>query len=136
MIEEIKNIKSENRNIKGFGITFGAIFAALGLILCLRGIPYYHFFIYVSIFFTLVSLMAPSLLKPLFFIWMIFSLVFGWFMTNLILTFLFYFLMLPISVLMRLFGKTDLSEKNEIIYTYWDKRSEATEKNQDFTKQF
>ena len=136
MIEEIRNIKSENKNIKGFGITFGAIFVASGLILYLRDIPNYHFFIYVSIFFTLVSLIAPFILKPLFFIWMIFSVVFGSFMTNLILTFLFYFIMFPISFLMRLFGKTNLGEKNDIIYTYWNKRSETTEKNQDFKKQF
>tara|TARA_Y100001970_G_scaffold195004_1_gene237000 strand:- start:868 stop:1278 length:411 start_codon:yes stop_codon:yes gene_type:complete len=136
MIEELKNIKSHKKNIKDFGITIGVILGIISLILFLKEIPYYNLFIYISSFFIVFALTIPIFLKPLFIIWMIFSIILGWIMTRLILTFLFYFIMFPIGIFMRLFGQTMLKNKNDATHSYWDQRIESIEKNQDYEKQF
>tara|TARA_Y100001935_G_scaffold252531_1_gene256662 strand:+ start:1265 stop:1675 length:411 start_codon:yes stop_codon:yes gene_type:complete len=136
MVEELKNIKSHKKNIKDFGITIGAILGIISIILFLKEIPYYNLFFFISSFFIVFALTIPIFLKPLFIIWMIFSIILGWIMTRLILTFLFYFIMFPISIFMRLFGQTMLKHKINATHSYWEERIESVEKKQDYEKQF
>ena len=136
MVEELKNIKSHKKNIKDFGITIGAILGIISIILFLKEIPYYNLFFFISSFFIVFALTIPIFLKPLFIIWMIFSIILGWIMTRLTLTFLFYFIMFPISIFMRLFGQTMLKHKNNATHSYLEERIESVEKKQDYEKQF
>ncbi len=60
----------------------------------------------------LLSIMSPILLYPLYFLWMRLSHVLGWINTHLILIIIFFLLMLPISLLLRVFKRQDKQPKS------------------------
>lgn len=129
-LEEIKSIKSEKRDLRNFGITFGVILGILAGMLWWKGKDTYTIFAVLSLAFFFFGLALPSLLKPLQKGWMMFAVVLGWFMTRLILSILFYVVFTFIGAGARLFGKKFLQLKmDESRRSYWIRR-----KNQAFDK--
>ncbi len=77
-----------------------------------------------AVLFALLQAVRPLLLKPLYVVWMLLSLVLGWFMSRLLLTLIFFLVITPIGLIMRLFGKDLLSLRiDRHAQTYWLKRS-------------
>lgn len=54
---------------------------------------------------TVWGLVHPSSLKPLYWLWMKLALILGWINTRIILSIVFYVVILPFGLVMRLFGK-------------------------------
>ena len=108
--EEIKSIKSEKRDLKKFGITMGVVLGLLGGLFLGRGSNYYFYFLLLAAVFLSLGLTVPVFLKPIHKIWMTLSVLLGWLMTRVILTVLFYLVITPIGLLLRLFGKDFLNE--------------------------
>ena len=136
MFDEIKNIKTSNKDIRSFAITFAVILFFTSAILF-----YYDKLIYKEIFysgaiFILLGLIAPILLKPIYLLWMVFAVVLGWFMTRVILSVVFYFIMTPIGLITRLLGEDFLGLKINKSASYWNHRESSNELNQDYSKQF
>ena len=69
-------------------------------------------------------------------IWMAFAVVFGWVMTRIILSALFFFIITPIGIFTRLIGKDFLFLKHRDENSYWNKRDRTHEFNQNYEKQF
>tara|TARA_Y100001970_G_C13854452_1_gene660972 strand:- start:216 stop:629 length:414 start_codon:yes stop_codon:yes gene_type:complete len=137
MFEEIKNIKSSKKELKSFGITFGIILLLIAGFLFLKEKESFQLFIYIATTFIGFGLIFPITLKPIYLIWMTFAVILGWTMTRVILSFLFYGVISPIGLIMRIFGKDFLElKKNAIQDSYWNKRNSNMEKNQDYEKQF
>lgn len=57
---------------------------------------------------SLLSAIAPSLLRPVYRGWMRFGEVLGWINTRIILTLVFFLVVTPIGLLMRLFGRSPM----------------------------
>ena len=84
-----------------------------------------------------LGLIFPIVLKPIYLVWMIFSVILGWFMTRLILSLLFYFVITPIGISLRLLDKDFLDlKKKETRGSYWNMRDSKIEKSQNYEKQF
>src|SRR4030066_1403615 len=111
LIEEIKNIKSEKKDLRNFGITIGIALGVLAGLLWWKGKDTYTVFTILSFVFIIFGLALPSLLKPLQKAWMTLAVILGWFMTRLILSILFYFVFTGIGLGGRLFGKQFLNLK-------------------------
>jgi hypothetical protein len=79
----------------------------------------------ISGIWLLTGLITPKILKPLFHGWMWFAYCLNFFMTRLILGVLFYFLMMPIALLMRIFGKDPLVLRTKAD-SYWKVRANPT----------
>ena len=136
MIEEIKNIPNSNRDIRSFGITMGIIlFIISGLLMYYDKESYQLIAIIVSTFIG-IGFIIPILLKPIYFVWMIFAAILGWVMTRVILSIVFYLIMTPIGLITRIIGEDFLSLKNISSNSYWNNRDSSTELNQDYEKQF
>lgn len=115
------NIKEEpagglsNEELRTFGLLFGAILSALfGLLIPLligKPIPLWPWLI--SCVFIVLALVFPSALKAAYIPWMKFGVIAGWVNTRIILGILFYFLLTPFGLVMRLFGKDPLHRKLE-----------------------
>jgi uncharacterized membrane protein len=58
-----------------------------------------------------LALLIPNSLKWIYQGWMSFALVLGWINTRLILAIMFYLIMTPMSLIMRLFGKNAMKNK-------------------------
>lgn len=137
MLEEVKNIKSSKIEIRSFGITIGIIFLIIAGFLFYKEKEEFQLLIYLAGSFISLSFLFPGILKPIYLVWMIFAVILGWFMTRLILSLLFFLVVTPIALVLKLIGK-DLLElkKQEVQGSYWNKRISQKERNQNYEKQF
>ena len=137
MYKEIKNIKTGKKDIRDFGITIGIIFLIVAGFLFYKENDSFQLFIYIAASFMSLGFLVPIILKPIYLVWMIFAVILGWFMTRFILSLLFYLVITPIGLVLRIMGK-DLLElrKEEIQDSYWNMRESEKEQNQNYEKQF
>ena len=136
LIDEIKNIKSDKKELKKFGLTFAILFLILGGLLWWRGKNNYFYHFIISVLFLICSF-VPLLLKPFHKVWMAFALIIGYIMTRVILFILFYFILTPVSVISKVFGNQFLDIKiNKTKESYWNYRKVKTFNKSDYEKQF
>jgi len=102
------NIKSE---WKKFGIALGIILAIIATILLLKKKSIYIYFYGAGLFFILAALTVPIVIKPVFILFLYIAFVLGWVMTRVILSILFYLVITPIGLILKLFGKRFLDMK-------------------------
>ena len=137
IIEEIKKIKSEKKDLRQFGITMGIVLALLGGLLLWREKDYYFYFLMLSIAFFFIGLALPVLLKPIHKIWMTLAILMGWVVTRVIMIALFYLVVTPIGLLTRLCGKDFLNIKSEKnVNSYWIPRKTIKADKKKYENQF
>jgi len=137
IIEEIKKIKSEKKDLRQFGITMGIVLALLGGLLLWREKDYYFYFLMLSIAFFFIGLALSVLLKPIHKIWMTLAILMGWVVTRVIMTTLFYLVVTPIGLLTRLCGKDFLNIKSEKnVNSYWIPRKTIKADKKKYENQF
>ena len=134
MIEEIKNIKKNKEEIRKFGFLIGGVLIAISIFMLWKTFNQYQLVFIIGISFVLLGFFIPSILKPIYIIWMTFATILGWIMTRVILTILFYLIVTPIGLIARIFGVKflDLSW-NDNVKSYWNKREGSVS---DIEKQF
>lgn len=136
LLEEIKNIKSEKKDLRNFGLTIGIAAAVLSGLLWWKGKDTYTIFGILSAAFLFFGFLLPNLLKPLQKAWMTLAVIIGFVMTRVILSILFYIVFTIIGVLSRLFGKQFLDLKMDRMQnSYWIKREKKIDKSS-YEKQF
>jgi hypothetical protein len=137
LLEEIKNIKSEKKDLRNFGLTIGAVLMLLGALLWWKGRDTYAVVAIAAVVFILFGLVLPSILKPLQKAWMTVAVIIGWFMTRVILSVLFYVIFTSIGLISKLFGKKflDYSFKNGK-ESYWVKKDSGPLEKSRYEKQF
>ena len=137
MIDELKNIRTDNKAIRDFGILIGLILLIIAGILFYKERASYELIILLGIASIGLGLVMPIILKPFYSVWMYFAVVLGWFMTRLILGLLFYIIVSPIGLISRLFGKRFLELKNSSINSsYWNYKNSHRISHKDLEKQF
>ena len=137
MLEEIKYIKSKKSDLRNFGITIGIIFLIISGFLFWKEKESFQIFLTIGIILFLTAIALPSVLKPVYWIWMIFSIILGWFMTRVILSLLFYVVFTSIGLTLRFFGKQFLELRwDKSKESYWNFRTNEHLQNEDYEKQF
>ncbi len=108
--------KLNQKELRDFGLLTGKIVAVLfGLLLpLLRGhsLPSWPWIIAVVLWF--LAVLAPRTLKPVYQVWMRIGLVLGWVNTRLILGIVFYGLLMPMAMIMRLLNRDPMARKLEV----------------------
>ena len=134
MLEEIKNIKSEKSDLRKFGITIGTIFLIVAGFFFWKEKESFQLFLTIGITLFAVGIVIPVILKPVYWVWMVFATVLGWFMTRVILSLLFYVILTPIGLIARLFGNQFLNLKLDgTNKSYWNI---TTVDSKNYEKQF
>ena len=137
MIEEIKNIKSKKSDIRKFGITIGIILMIIAGFLFWKEKESYQIFLTVGTILFVLGILVPAVLKPIYWIWMIFATILGWIMTRVILSLLFYTILTPIGLIPRVFGKQFLELRwDKSKGSYWNYRTNEHLQNENYEKQF
>ena len=120
---------SSNRS---FGIVFCVVFLLIGLypIIYNQDIRFWPFGI--SIIFLILGLLNSKILTPLNKIWFKFGLFLGKIISPLIMGIIFFFVVTPIGIIMRVLGKDLLNLKYNKSKSYWiEKRdTKSSMKNQ------
>jgi len=137
MIDEIKNIKCEKSELRNFGLSIGIILLIVAGYILYKEQGSFDILIYVSIFLISLGLGLPIILKPFYLIWMVFATILGWFMSRLILTLLFYTIITPMSLVLKILGKQFLENKNiDSKNSLWNNLVNDQSKIDNYTKQF
>ena len=114
------NKKSSN---KSFGILFFVVFLGLGLWPLTNDNNPNIYLIIISIIFLILGLLNSKLLSPLNLFWIKFGELLGKIIAPIVMAIIYFFILTPISLIVRLFGKDLLSLKfSKQIKTYWIKR--------------
>ena len=136
MLEEIKNIKGEKSDLRKFGITVGIILMIIAGFLFWKEKESFQILLTFGVTLCILGIAIPFILKPIYWVWMIFATILGWIMTRVILSLLFYMILTPIGLISRLFGKQFLELKwNKTDSTYWNYRSKRLNR-ESYEKQF
>ncbi len=78
----------------------------------------------------LIAWIQPRFLSPVYNFWMKLTLILGFISSHLILALLYYLVLTPMGLLMRIFGKTPLSlQLDDKAITYWKKRKNSKHDN-------
>ncbi len=137
MIEEIKNIKSEKSDLRKFGIIVGIVLLIIAGFFFLKEKESFQLFLTIGTVLFVTGIVIPFTLKPIYWVWMTFATILGWFMTRVILSLLFYVILTPIGLIARSFGKQFLDLKqNHSQQSYWNMRIVETFDTQNYEKQF
>lgn len=133
--KEMKMISSSKKELREFGLTVGIVLALIGGWAAWKGREHAVYFLTAGGLLVALGLVFPRTLKPLQKPWMMMALVMGWVMSRVILTVLFYTVLTPIGLILRLTGKDLLDIKPGVSKdSYW--RSHKQRDKKDHEKQF
>ena len=115
-------IKKKENN-KSFGILFFIVFCIIGFWPVLKGNEINLIFLILSLPFLILGLLNSKLLTPLNKAWIKLGELLGTIIAPIIMAFVFFVILTPISLIVRLFGKDLLGLKfTKKIKTYWTNR--------------
>ena len=110
---------SSNRS---FGLLFFIVFLIIGLWPLKNDFELNYIFIGISIIFLILGLLNSKVLTPLNKIWVKFGELLGKIIAPLVMALVYFFILTPISLIMRIFGKDLLNLKSSEESSYWIKR--------------
>ena len=129
LLEEIHHIKSTDKDLRSFGKMLGIFFGILGAFFLWhhpRRAPWCLGF---AAFFLFFGFLFPIVLKPIQKVWMTLALLMGWVMTRALLGILFYGVITPIGLALRLSGVDFMARRwNKDAGTYWVDRLSKRDK--------
>lgn len=136
---------SENSSLKptlaserSFGILFFVVFMVVAAYFWHKG--YEDSWVYgaiaLSVFFLLAGFLAPALLRPLNKLWFQLGLLMGRVVSPIVLGAIFFILLSPIAILMRVFGRDELKLKKRDVSSYWVERQPHGPTPESFKEQF
>ncbi len=101
----------DKRGLRQFGFTFGGIIAGLfGLVIpWLFGLNFPYWPWAILLIFAVWASLAPGTIEPFYKLWMRFGLVLNYVMSRVILGVVFYAVVLPTGLIMRLKGRDPMS---------------------------
>ena len=125
-----KNNLPSNRN---FGIVFTIVFLIISFWPLLKSGDIRYWSLVISLIFFVLATLNSKILTPLNKIWMKFGFVLGKIISPIVMGFIFFFVVTPTGIIMRLLGKDILNLKKNNKISYWIKKDN---KNNSMKNQF
>ena len=121
-----------------FGLTFSAVFVALGAYAAIKGngAAVYLSLFATSLAFGGIALTFPRILTPLNVLWFHLGELLGRIVSPLVLGIIYFVLLAPIACVARLLGRDELHLKRRTVPSYWIGRNPPGPTGQSFTHQF
>ena len=113
---------------KSFGIVFFIVFLIIGLYPLLNNHSIRFWSVLISLVFLVLGLLNSKILSPLNFLWFKFGILLGRFISPLIMGLVFFLVVTPIGILMRLLRKDLLNLKFNNNKSYWIEKSNLKSK--------
>ena len=115
-------MKSQSSN-RSFGLLFFIVFIAVGLWPIIKGEEANIYLILISLFFLIFGLINSKILSPFNKAWIKFGEILGLIIAPIIMALVYFIILTPISLIVRMFGKDLLGLKfMKKQDTYWIKR--------------
>ena len=116
-----KNIKKPTN--KNFGIVFFIVFLLISIYPLINDKEIRVWSLIISLFFLIFGLINSNILTPLNKIWFKFGILLGNFVSPIVMGLVFFLVVTPISLLMKLFDKDVLNLKKSNSKSYWVEKS-------------
>jgi len=123
--KKIKKKFKEDTNIssnKSFGIVFFIVFFLIALYPLINGSEVRVWSLIISMIFLILGLLKSKILTPLNILWFKFGILLGKIVSPLIMGAIFFLVVTPIGIIMRLLGKDILNLKYNNSKSYWIKK--------------
>ena len=111
---------------RSFGIVFFVVFLIIGLWPFLKNQELRIWSIAISIIFLILGLINSKLLTPLNKIWFKFGIILGNFIAPIVMGLVYFFVVTPTGLLMKIFKKDLINLKKNNDKTYWIEKKEIT----------
>ena len=135
--DDIKQLKTSDRDLRKFGLAVGGVFLVLGLLFLLRHKARWPYFLWPGAALIVLGAVVPRALKYIYIGWMSVAFVLGFIMARVILTLFFFLVITPIGLAARLMGKDFLSLKlGPNAASYWIPRERKVKTPADYERQF
>lgn len=135
--DDLKQLKTGDRELRKFGLLVGGVFALLGLFFLLRHKALWPYFFWPGAALTACGAVLPRALKYVYVAWMSVAFVLGFVMAHVILTLFFFLVITPIGLVARCFGKDFLSLKlDRGAASYWIRRDRTVKSAAEYERQF
>jgi Saxitoxin biosynthesis operon protein SxtJ len=135
--DDIKQLKTSDRDLRKFGLMVGGVFALLGLLFLWRHPGRSPYFLWPGGVLMLLGTILPRALKWTYIGWMSVAFLLGFIMAHVILTLLFFLVITPIGLIARMFGQDFLSLKlNRSTPSYWIPRPQKSRSAAEYERQF
>ena len=109
---------------KSFGIVFSIFFLLISIYPVLNNDPIYYWSLFLSFVFLVLGLMNSKILSPLNLLWFKFGILLGKIVSPIVMGIIFFLVVTPISILLKIFGKDVLNLKFNNNKTYWIEKNE------------
>jgi hypothetical protein len=119
----LKKNKIKISSNKSFGIVFFIVFLLISIYPIINDKEIRVWSLIVSLIFLILGLTNSNILSPLNKIWFKFGIFLGSFVSPIVMGVVFFLVVTPISLLMKLFGKDVLSLKKNNSKSYWIEKS-------------
>ena len=108
---------------KSFGIVFCVLFLIIALFPITNGQSIRIWSLVISVIFLILGLLNSKFLTPLNKLWSNFGIFLGNFISPIVMAIVFFSIVTPTSILMKIFGKNLLNLKKKNKNSYWIERS-------------
>ena len=115
----MKNNKIKLGSNRSFGIVFFIVFLIIALYPLLNDSSIRLWSLIIGLIFLVLGLIKSNILTPLNILWMKFGMFLGVFISPIIMGIIFFLVVTPIGLIMRLFGKDLLNLKKNKTQSYW-----------------
>jgi hypothetical protein len=137
VIEEIRAIKSGTKELRQFGFTIAAALCVIGCWLWWKESQWPVYLFIAAGVLLLPAMFFPGLLKPFHRLWMTLGLCMGWVVTGVLMIVLFYLVVTPLGLLMKLRGRDPLKRRfDRETGSYWIPRDAGAADKKNYERQF
>tara|TARA_B100000886_G_scaffold159825_1_gene108922 strand:+ start:245 stop:628 length:384 start_codon:yes stop_codon:yes gene_type:complete len=109
---------------RSFGIVFFVVFLLIGLYPLFKNNDIRIWSLIVSLVFLLLGLKNSKILTPLNILWFKFGMMLGKYVSPIVMGLVFFLVVTPTGIIMRIFNKDLLKLKKRNINSYWIKRDD------------
>ena len=124
----MKNQKIKIASNKSFGIVFSIVFLVIAFWPMLNGNEINYWLLAISIVFLILGLINSKILTPLNKIWFKFGILLGNVIAPIVMGIIFFLIVTPTSIIMKILGKDLLNLKKNNNNSYWIEKSNQNSK--------
>jgi hypothetical protein len=138
LLQEIRQLKTDPRTLRHFGVGVGAVLMLIGLGCWLAARkPSWPYVAAPGLALTVLGVVRPTCLRAVYRGWMTLGLVLGAIVSTVLLTVVFYLVATPLGLLARCLGRDFLSRKRDAqAATYWRPRPKPAPPPERYEQQF
>ena len=138
VMEQINSLRETTpRQLRLFGFLVGVVACGLSIWLRVHGKPYWPLLSFAGCAVFILGSLAPGSLKWAYAVWMILGITIGAIISAVLITLMFYAVVVPVGLVARLCGRDFLSRQwNVHDCSYWLKRGSKTKSRQSYERQF